>query len=820
MTPKRKPARRARRPVKVRSFDPENTQYFTPVVFAVILVSVIVLFREFLFSDKMLYGSDMITAGIFMRSLYINYMAEFGKLLQWNPYIFGGIPYVEAFHGDIFYPFSILKFFGSIYRMVGYSLVIHILFSSLFMYLCARQFKLQKVPALLAAICYMVGPYLVSLVAPGHEGKVFVTTLFPLVMLFLDRAFERRPFMNFTFMGMVIGIIIVSPHPQMSYFTLWGVSFYAAFKLINIVRDQKSIGPAVKPALLVTYAVLIGLLLSAIQFFPGYQYTTHFSPRADAKRGWEWATSWSMHEEDAMSLLIPEFVGVNAGNSETYYWGKNHFKDNSDVAGTSVFFLALIGFFFYRRRESYFFGGLALFALLYALAGTTPVFKIFYYLIPKVQSLRAASMIMFLFLFSVSLLAGMGLQHVIDSYRKRKKEIVSDRRFNYLLWGFPGLLLLLAVLFSANGRGMLSLWSSLFYSEAATIQIQQGVTKLDVAYLNLPAIQSGAWFAFLATALIALFIWLYRSGKAGMGVLVALLAVPLVNGMRFDSRFIRTFDQDRQWASNPMTDFFTSRPDKFRVLNLMNPNESILPFHGVEVVVGYHGNQLRWYDDLIGGMGLSNVNWPRTNPNVLNLIGTKYILIPPNQALPANFFGEIPLRSVATYGQNQIVENPNAFPRVFLVDSFRVFQDRQDIYPNIEKNVDDLKKVVYLEQDPGIDLVHDTVGTDSVWIDTYEPDSVFIRCTVSTNKILVLTDNYYDAWHVTVDGRPAELLRADGAFRAVALPSGSGEVLFTYDSPRYATGRLITLLTSIYLLGVVGFYFVLNIRRKGRQSEQ
>jgi hypothetical protein len=98
------------------------------------------------------------------------------------------------------------------------------------------------------------------------------------------------------------------------------------------------------------YAVAIGLMISAIQMYPGVLYTQEYSPRADTKRGWDWATSWSMHEEDAFSLLIPEFVGTNARGTDTYYWGKNAFKDNSDVVGTSAFFLALIGFLFYRRR--------------------------------------------------------------------------------------------------------------------------------------------------------------------------------------------------------------------------------------------------------------------------------------------------------------------------------------------------------------------------------------------------------------------------------------------------------------------------------------
>jgi len=251
----------------------------------------------------------------------------------------------------------------------------------------------------------------------------------------------------------------------------------------------------------------------------------------------------------------------------------------------------------------------------------------------------------------------------------------------------------------------------------------------------------------------------------------------------------------------------------------MNPNSSILPFHEVEVVVGYHGNQLRWYDDLIGGMGLTNVRRP--NPHVLNLVGMKYVLIPPDQAFPPDYFGSIPVRSMGTFGQNQVVENDNAFPRVYLVDSVKVYPQRDSVlYRDIASGVDNLRDVVYLEEAPTIALERNTVSTDSVWIKDYEPESVLIGVQASTNKMLVLTDNYYYAWSVTIDGQPAKIHRAYGAFRAVEIPAGAGEVHFTFESPRYATAKTITLLTSLYLLTIIGFYFVRTVRLRGREQSQ
>jgi hypothetical protein len=763
----------------------------------------------------MLYGSDTIQAGIFFRNFYVDYFMEHLAVPQWNPFIFCGMPYVEAFHGDIFYPLSILKFFGSIYRTLGINLVIHIFLAGIFMYLTARQFKLSKVASMMSAVCYTFASYLISFVSPGHDGKIFVTTLFPLVILFLDRIFQGKAFLNASLLGLVLGVIILTPHPQMAYFTLWAAALYTLFKLIYLYREKRTILPLVRPSVLAAYAVIIGLLLSAIQFYPGYIYTSEFSPRADAKRGWEWATSWSLHEEEAFSLLIPEFCGTNSSKAKGYYWGKNNFKDNSESVGVVAIFVGLIGFFFSRRKERWFFGGLALFALLYALGSTTPLFRLFYYLIPKVKSLRAASMIMFLFSFSTAMLAGMGVQYLIDSRRNEKAS--PNKRLNYLLFGMPALMLLLALLFSVVGRGMISLWTSLFYRDAATRLFQKGFSKLDVAYLNLPAIQTGAWLAFLFTAVAALLIWLYRNRKAGVGLLICLVLVPVVDGVRFSKRFVGTFDQDNVWAPTPLTDFFQKQQGEYRVMNFSPAlQQDLLPFHQVEMVTGYHGNQLRWYDQLLGGIGAGN----QGNPRLLNLVGSRYLTIPTNQQFSPGALGKKLVFPVATFGPIQVIQNDNAFPRVYLVDHYRLFEDRKDIYPEVLHGSENLRGIVYLEQMPEINIVPDTLGaqSDSAWIMNYAIDSVLVGVSSSHNQLLVLTDNYYDAWHVFVDDVPAELLRAYGSFRAVAVPAGTEKVLFKYNSERYRLGRLVTWLTSLYLLVIFGFYLVRSRMQKMPQK--
>jgi hypothetical protein len=781
---------------KAEGFNPETFRYYFPVMALVFLLAVIILFSSFIFSDQMLSGSDTIHAGLFFRSFYIDYVKVHGTIPVWNPYIFGGMPYIDAFHGDIFYPLSILKFFGNMFRMLSYNLLIHIFLAGIFMYFTARQFRLSRLASTLSGASYMFAALIVSWVAPGHDGKIFVAALFPLTILFLDRAFEKKPLLNFSLLGLTIGFIILSPHAQLAYYALWVIAFYGVFKLINLYRASHKISALIKPGGMIVGAVVVGLLISAIQFYPGYIYTTKYSPRADSKRGWDWAISWSMHEQEAVSLIVPEFSG-STGVDENYYWGKNPFKDNSEYAGIIPFFLALIALFWGRRKEAIFFGGLALFALIYALGATTPIFRIFYYLIPNVKSLRAPSTIMYLFLFSISLLAGMGLQYIIDKGRGLAAD-TKKRLMRYLI-GVPAVFLVFVFLFAAGGETMLSLFSFLFDSEMKT-PMANNVSRWQIAMMNLPMIKSGLWIAFLFVAASAAAVWLFLSRKAGIMILMAIPLLAMVDGIRFSSRFIKTYDYRQQFTPNVLTDYFKSLPGKYRVYNMKRLPDDYLPFFGTEVVTGYHGNQLRWYDDLLGGPALSNLE----NPNFLNLVGARYIVADKDSLPP--YLGPQPLTIDRSFGNIYIYKNSNAYPRAFIVNQYEVIPDRKDIYPQVMSGTKNLRRMVFLEENPLIAITLGDTLSAIAEISSYANDSIVVDVQSPANSILVLTDNYYVAWDAYADGIKTPILRADGSFRAVPIKAGTKRVIFKYNRSMNNTATIVTIMTLLLVGAILAGY--------------
>ena len=72
--------------------------------------------------------------------------------------------------------------------------------------------------------------------------------------------------------------------------------------------------------------------------------------------------------------------------------------------------------------------------------------------------------------------------------------------------------------------------------------------------------------------------------------------------------------------------------------------------------------------------------------------------------------------------------------------------------------------------------------------------SIEVDVQVDQKSYLILADLYYPGWYATVNGQPAEILRADGVFRAVPLDPGRHHVNFGYLPPhhpaRLLRGRL------------------------------
>ncbi len=69
-------------------------------------------------------------------------------------------------------------------------------------------------------------------------------------------------------------------------------------------------------------------------------------------------------------------------------------------------------------------------------------------------------------------------------------------------------------------------------------------------------------------------------------------------------------------------------------------------------------------------------------------------------------------------------------------------------------------------------------------------EQIAVHVEADAPAYLLLLDAYYPGWTATVNGEPAAVLRANVMFRAVAIPAGTSEVIFTYQ-PQWYPAALI-----------------------------
>ncbi len=150
-------------------------------------------------------------------------------------------------------------------------------------------------------------------------------------------------------------------------------------------------------------------------------------------------------------------------------------------------------------------------------------------------------------------------------------------------------------------------------------------------------------------------------------------------------------------------------------------------------------------------------------------------------------------------------ENPDAFPRAFLVHDFiQVSPNMAQSYLLNNENFD-LKHSVILESDTpelNISNLNNDGYFDTVKIIEFNENTVLLETFSKSDSILILTDVYYPGWSVTIDDASAEILRANGVVRSVIIPEGNHIVKFSYVPDSFWYGLLLSIITIVILFSV------------------
>jgi hypothetical protein len=775
------------------------------------------LFRAFVFTDQMLLGGDTLSLGYVARAFYATVLKG-GAFPLWNPQILGGTPFVEALSGgdSLYPPSALLLVLLEPYRALGWKLVLHVLAAGFFMFGWIRVLGGSRAAALIAGVAYMLAPFFVTLVHPGHDGKIFVTALAPLLFWMVERHFLRAGMASFAAMGFVVALVLLTTHFQMAYFLFGGVGLYAMFRTVQIWRGgvepvgseggdagrARALAPAGLRFALFLGASVAGAAGAGVQFLPAADYVTEYSRRVQTTReaagetGRDWSSSWSIHPEEAMSQLIPEFAGNNARGSAwtaDTYWGRNFFKDNHEGVGVLVLLLAAVSFVGAARAGvRWFFTGLGLVAFLFALGDHTPVWGIFYSVVPGIRLFRAPSQAMFLFGFSATTLAALGVDRVLNAAVEHHAE--TWRRLWRVFLGGTGLLTALALL--AGSGGLVSMWTNALHTPADPGRL---------AVLE-PFIVRGAFVSAALAAGAAGLAWASRRAYLAPAALVAgLLVLVSVDQLRVDDSFVQTIDF-HEW-SRPGTnlqavlDLQASDPEPYRLFSLAQSAQDVKPaLFGIELAAGHHPNDLSRYRELIGMVG-SGIPDNLFHPNVRRLLNVRYILWPHLDPR----FGAGPEDNIVSRTQLQdgrpyeTVYADIGLPRARLLARAVVKSDAEAVPYMLSDAFDPAAEVVLSEESP-VALDGMPVAGEVRW-EERSPGLLRLSVTADRAALLVVADNWFPAWQATVDGSEAPVLRAYHTLRAIPVPAGEHTVTMEYRSAVLARSLWLSV---VALLGLTG----------------
>jgi prepilin-type N-terminal cleavage/methylation domain-containing protein len=95
---------------------------------------------------------------------------------------------------------------------------------------------------------------------------------------------------------------------------------------------------------------------------------------------------------------------------------------------------------------------------------------------------------------------------------------------------------------------------------------------------------------------------------------------------------------------------------------------------------------------------------------------------------------------------------------------------------------------------------------------------VVVEAALREPGLLVLRDSFDASWRADVDGAPAQVVRANGLYRAVSLPAGRHVIRFFYRPRDLMAGLIISVATGIGLIGFSGFSGFSRFSRFSKRS--
>ncbi len=855
----------------------KNIGAFAGIGIAFLFVLLFV-FRAFVLdADTLMLNSDQLN-GIGSKVL----RAQSLVLSEWDDSRLGGVPTIDALFGDAYHPLVLTEFLTDPARAVGFKFILILWVAFLSAFALAKNLTGSLAWGAFFGFLYAFSPQYFTYVYGGHDGKMMVFAVAPLAILSIRKIIREGSLGHFALLTLAVVWMILGSHLQLTYLFLWGAGFYALFETLALKATWKC---RAKKLGIAAGALAIALGISAFQIVPPYLYTTAESVRGTGeKTNYGHATSWSLHQEELASMLVPGFLAADvyeqksgaagqelSGSSlisipyadlqrahlqgSPFYWGHNSFKLNHDSAGIVLTFLAFLGLFVKtnRRMAAFWLVG-CIVALSYAMGAHSPLFKLWFAIVPGMKSFRAPSMAM----FWLPLLALMMAAPVVSAFRDPENRrslkaglvlflvllgIVGVSRFCWTSFlGLPGLLVSIAygviLVATLNILDRNAPFSAKEFATAIESKFQ-GSSRLELGAIFVPFLFVGLFLLsgqnlvtnaetamyfrplntgvmeFSVTKMLPSFIlaliatvgsWFILTGKFSAVQKAALVGIfAAIELYTIDAVFIQNVQRKDYIQTNSpvIQSVLREHPDSLsrpRVLSISR-NEAFsansFPLYGMRNAEGFHDNELASYRLFRGGQSDENYLY-----NVNQVIQGKA----DNAFLDLMDVGDILFDSQngTSYAP---IPHENFDGRLYM--KFAVMDDTAAVKA-LREGFDYKSTMILSEAPEGFSPASVPANGSAKLVARPKMDDMTYQVSSDVPALFLSSGNFHRYWKATVNGKPAKVYKAFGTLRAVAVPAGSSTVRLEYKSDAVRVSLWIGAVSLGIFLLVMGVAFALK----------
>jgi hypothetical protein len=703
-----------------------------------------------------------------------------GQSPFWAPHVFVGSPHIADPQSLIFSPAILLAYLDAIpsFRQLDAYVLVLLALSGLAVIKLFEDRGWHPAGAVLAAIGVSFGASAAWRIQ--HIGQIQSYAVFCFALFLLDRALRRSSWLWGTAAGAAIGIMLAEPNQValLGCYLLMGLvlaDWLGSGAVWQTVR--RSLRPLAAAGLATILVAGVPLLFAALFVLSSNRPAIPF----------EEAAHGSLHPASLLTAVVGDLFG--ALDPKVDYWGPYSESWNPNELTLSqnmsqVYIGALPALLILTlglsrgvlwAREIRFITLAALAMLLYALGSFTPVFRIFYDLVPGVSFFRRPADATFMLGAMLSIFAG------YLTHRWLSSGLPDPRR----TWIVGKAVLVLAIMVIAA--------------------IVAG-HEHKLALATKPILLAGIWLAASTVVVHTVRLKAMAHPVAAVAAVAGLLTLDLaVNNGPNESTASASADYD---VLDPNTRNETVRFLKERVrrgtdtewrdrvelvgLGFEWPNCAMV--HGFEHTLGYNPLRMSVVSAAIGakdhvaGPDQRHFSplFPSYRSTMANLLGLRFVASGvPIERIDRGLARDA-LRLLARTKHAYIYENTEALPRVlfarrvFEIDFARLIAD--GTWPDFNP----LDTVLLDRSQTSYWTTPDDAGTSAVSgararIAHYENTLVDVDVEAPVAGFLVLNDLWHAWWKATIDGYPALIHKANVMFRAVHVPPGRHRVRFEFQ---------------------------------------